>query len=156
MNENYAASPRITVFPATLNRFTATPITEKRKRRVAAYARVSTNSDEQKTSYEAQVSYYTDYISAKPDWHFVQVYADKGITGTNTKHRERFNDMIADALAGEIDLIITKSVSRFARNTVTLLTTVRDLRRMGIGIYFAQNRFSIFSKHYINPSEIQS
>ena len=60
MSENYAASPRITVFPATLNRFTATPIAEKRKRRVAAYARVSTNSDEQKTSYEAQVSYYTD------------------------------------------------------------------------------------------------
>ena len=103
MSENYAASPRITVFPATLNRFTATPITEKRKRRVAAYARVSTNSDEQKTSYEAQVSYYTDYISAKPDWHFVQVYADKGITGTSTKHREHFNEMIADALAGKID-----------------------------------------------------
>ena len=103
MSENYAASPRITVFPATLNRFTATPITEKRKRRVAAYARVSTNSDEQKTSYEAQVSYYTDYISAKPGWHFVQVYADKGITGTSTKHRERFNEMIADALAGKID-----------------------------------------------------
>ena len=79
MSENYAASPRITVFPATLNRFTATPITEKRKRRVAAYARVSTNSDEQKTSYEAQVSYYTDYISAKPDWHFVQIYADEAV-----------------------------------------------------------------------------
>ena len=68
MSENYAASPRITVFPATLNRFTAMPITEKRKRRVAAYARVSTNSDEQKIGYEAQVSYYTDDISAKPDW----------------------------------------------------------------------------------------
>ena len=68
MSENYATSPRITVFPATLNRFTATPITKKRKRRVAAYARVSTNSDEQKIGYEAQVSYYTDYISAKPDW----------------------------------------------------------------------------------------
>ena len=103
MSENYATSPRITVFPATLNRFTATPITEKRKRRVAAYTRVSTNSDEQKISYEAQVSYYTDYISAKPDWDFVQVYADKGITGTSTKHREHFNEMIADALAGKID-----------------------------------------------------
>ena len=73
MSKNYAASPRITVFPATLNRFTAAPVAEKRKRRVAAYARVSTNSDEQKTSY------YTDYISAKPDWHFVQVYADEAV-----------------------------------------------------------------------------
>ena len=147
MSENYAASPRITVFPATLNRFTATPITEKRKRRVAAYARVSTNSDEQKTSYEAQVSYYTDYISAKPDWHFVQVYADKGITGTSTKHRERFNDMIADALAGKIDLIITKSVSRFARNTVDSLTTIRLLKEHGVEVYFEeQNIYTLDSK----------
>ena len=147
MSENYAASPRITVFPATLNRFTATPIAEKRKRRVAAYARVSTNSDEQKTSYEAQVSYYTDYISAKPDWRFVQVYADKGITGTSTKRRERFNDMIADALAGKIDLIITKSVSRFARNTVDSLTTIRLLKEHGVEVYFEeQNVYSLDSK----------
>lgn len=142
MSENYAASPRITVFPATLNRFTATPIAEKRKRRVAAYARVSTNSDEQKTSYEAQVSYYTDYISAKPDWRFVQVYADKGITGTSTKRRERFNDMIADALAGKIDLIITKSVSRFARNTVDSLTTIRLLKEHGVEVYFEEKYIS--------------
>lgn len=94
MSENYAASPRITVFPATLNRFTATPIAEKRKRRVAAYARVSTNSDEQKTSYEAQVSYYTDYISAKPDWRFVQVYADATVIiglKQNPTHGRRFS-----------------------------------------------------------------
>lgn len=147
MSENYAASPRITVFPATLNRFTATPIAEKRKRRVAAYARVSTNSDEQKTSYEAQVSYYTDYISAKPDWRFVQVYADKGITGTSTKRRERFKDMIADALAGKIDLIITKSVSRFARNTVDSLTTIRLLKEHGVEVYFEeQNIYTLDSK----------
>lgn len=100
MSEARAYMPKVTVVPATLNRFTAAPIHSTRKRRVAAYARVSTNSDEQKTSYEAQVSYYTDYISAKPDWRFVQVYADNGITGTSTKRRERFNDMIADALAG--------------------------------------------------------
>ena len=147
MSENYAASPRITVFPATLNRFTATPIAEKHKRRVAAYARVSTNSDEQKTSYEAQVSYYTDYINAKPDWRFVQVYADKGITGTSTKKRERFNDMIADALAGKIDLIITKSVSRFARNTVDSLTTIRLLKEHGVEVYFEeQNIYTLDSK----------
>ena len=147
MSDNYATSPRITVFPATLNRFTGTPITEKRKRCVAAYARVSTNSDEQKTSYEAQVSYYTDYISAKPDWHFVQVYADKGITGTSTKHRERFNDMIADALAGKIDLIITKSVSRFARNTVDSLATIRLLKEHGVEVCFEeQNIYALDSK----------
>ena len=94
MSEIYAASPRITVFPATLNRFTATPIAEKRKRRVAAYARVSTNSDEQQTSYEAQVRLlYPDYIQRQGQTgSFVQVYADKGITGTSTKkRRERFN-----------------------------------------------------------------
>lgn len=76
MSETRAAQPRITVFPATLNRFTAVPITEQRKRRVAAYARVSTNSEEQKTSYEAQVSYYTNYISSKEEWQFVSVYAE--------------------------------------------------------------------------------
>lgn len=77
MSEARAYKPRVTVVPATKNRFTAMPIAATRKRRVAAYARVSTNSDEQKTSYEAQVSYYTDYIQAKPDWEFVQVYAER-------------------------------------------------------------------------------
>lgn len=85
--------------------------------------------------------------SAKPDWHFVQVYADKGITGTSTKHRERFNDMIADALAGKIDLIITKSVSRFARNTVDSLTTIRLLKEHGVEVYFEeQNIYTLDSK----------
>lgn len=147
MSEMRAARPRITVFPATLNRFTAVPITEQRKRRVAAYARVSTNSEEQKTSYEAQVSYYTDYISSKEEWQFVSVYADRGITGTSTRHRERFNDMVEDALAGKIDLIITKSVSRFARNTVDSLTTIRLLKEHGVEVYFEeQNIYTLDSK----------
>ena len=76
MSEARAYKPRVTVVPATRNRFTAMPIANARKRRVAAYARVSTNSDEQKTSYEAQVSYYTDYIREKSDWEFVRVYAE--------------------------------------------------------------------------------
>ena len=104
MSEARACKPRVTVVPATLNRFTAMPIANTRKRRVAAYARVSTNSDEQKTSYEAQLSYYTDYIRAKSDWEFVRVYADKGITGTSTRKREQFNDMVEDALAGKIEI----------------------------------------------------
>lgn len=103
---------------------------------MAGYARVSTDHDEQLTSYEAQVDYYTRYIQSRNDWEFVGIYTDEGISATNTKHREGFKRMIADAIAGKIDLIITKSVSRFARNTVDSLTTVRKLKDKGIEIYF--------------------
>ena len=99
---------RVTTIPATISRFTAAPINEKKKRRTAAYARVSTDSEEQLTSYTAQVDYYTNYIRGRDDWEFVGVYTDEGITGTNTKHREGFKRMVADALAGKIDLIVTK------------------------------------------------
>lgn len=137
----------VTTIPATISRFTAAPINEKRKRRTAAYARVSTDSDEQFTSYEAQVDYYTNYIKGRDDWEFVGVYTDEGISGTNTKHREGFKRMIADALAGKIDLIVTKSVSRFARNTVDSLTTVRKLKEKGIEIYFEkENIWTLDSK----------
>ena len=85
------------------------------RKKVAAYVRVSTNSEEQLTSYEAQVDYYTRYIKAQGEWDFVKVYTDEGISATNTKKRDGFNNMIADALAGKIDLIITKSISRFVR-----------------------------------------
>ena len=127
---------RVTTIPATISRFTASPINEKKKRRTAAYARVSTDSEEQLTSYAAQVDYYTNYIRGRDDWEFVAVYTDEGITGTNTKHREGFKRMVADALDGKIDLIVTKSVSRFARNTVDSLTTVRQLKEKGVEIYF--------------------
>lgn len=137
----------VTTIPATLSRFTATPINEQRKRRVAGYARVSTDSDEQFTSYEAQVDYYTNYIKSRDDWEFVKVYTDEGISGTNTKKREGFKNMIKDALDGKIDLIITKSVSRFARNTVDSLTTVRQLKEKGIEIYFEkENIWTLDSK----------
>ena len=86
------------------------------KLRVAAYCRVSTDSDEQATSYEAQVEHYREYIQKNPDWEFAGIYADDGISGTNTKKREEFNHMIDDCKAGNIDMIITKSISRFARN----------------------------------------
>ena len=107
----------VTVIPATLNIHTKTPTKERVRRRVAAYARVSTDSEEQLTSYEAQVDYYTRFIQENPDWDFVEVYTDEGISAVNTKRRDGFNRMIRDALAGKIDLIVTKSVSRFARNS---------------------------------------
>lgn len=126
----------VTMIPATKNIFTATPINAFTKRRVAGYARVSTDSDEQFTSYEAQIDYYTKYIKSREDWDFVSVYTDEGISATNTKHRDGFNQMIQDALDGQIDLIVTKSVSRFARNTVDSLVTVRKLKEKGIEVFF--------------------
>ena len=142
MNKN------ITVIPATRNIHARTPKTESPyKRRVAAYARVSTDSEEQLTSYEAQVHYYTNYILSNRDWQFVKVYTDEGISATNTKKREGFNTMIEDALSGEIDLIVTKSVSRFARNTVDSLTTVRKLKEKGVEVYFEkENIYTLDSK----------
>ena len=127
---------RVTTIPATLNRFDSTPLNDLRKRRVAGYARVSTDSEEQATSYDAQVDYYTKYINANAMWQFAGMYTDEGITATNTNHRDGFNQMVEDALAGRIDLIITKSISRFARNTVDSLTTVRKLKEKGVEIYF--------------------
>ena len=118
-----------------------------KKRRVAGYARVSTEKDEQQNSYEAQVDYYTSYIQSNPEWIFVAVYSDEGITGTSMKKRDGFNQMIADALEGKIDLIITKSVSRFARNTVDSLTTVRRLKEKGVEVYFEkENIYTLDSK----------
>lgn len=126
----------VRIIPPTMNMVTHLPKTSTRKRRVAAYARVSTDSEEQLTSYEAQVDYYTNYIQKNPAWEYAGLYADEGISATNTKHRDAFNRMIADALSGKIDLIVTKSVSRFARNTVDSLTTVRKLKEKGIEVYF--------------------
>ena len=123
------------------------PLFRKDKRRVAAYARVSTDSDEQFTSFEAQVKYYTNQITGNPDWTMVDVYCDEGVTGTNTKKREGFNCMVADALGGKIDLIITKSISRFARNTVDTLTAVRQLKDKGVEVYFEkENIYTMDSK----------
>ena len=118
-----------------------------KKRRVAGYARVSTDHEDQTTSYESQMKYYTEYISSRSDWEFVKMYSDEGISGTNTKLRVGFKSMIEDALAGKIDLIITKSVSRFARNTVDSLTTVRKLKEVGVEIYFEkENIWTLDSK----------
>ncbi|AZR01637.1 recombinase family protein [Trueperella pyogenes] len=126
----------VTAIPATRALHTGTPLGQTIVRRVAGYARVSTDHDDQLTSYEAQVDYYTRYITEHAGWQLVQVYTDEGITGTSTKHRAGFQQMVTDALDGQIDLIITKSVSRFARNTVDSLTTVRALKDKGVEVYF--------------------
>ena len=115
-----------------------------RKKKVAAYARVSTEQDEQQSSYEAQVDFYTRYIQSNPDWEFVEVFADRGITGTNTKNRESFNRMIQLALNGGIDIILTKSISRFARNTVDTLQTVRNLKAAGVEVIFEKENLHTF------------
>lgn len=120
---------------------------EKHKKKVGAYARVSTDYEEQASSYQTQVDYYTNYIQNRLDWEFVQVYTDEGISGTSTKHREGFKQMISDAMEGKIDLIITKSISRFARNTVDTLTTIRQLKEKGIEVFFEkENIWSLDGK----------
>ena len=134
----------VTVIPATFNPQTRRPLQQLSRRKVAGYARVSTDSDEQFTSYEAQVDYYTNYIKANPEWQFVNVYTDEGISGLNTRKREGFNEMISDALAGKIDLIVTKSVSRFARNTVDSLSTIRKLKEQGTEVYFEKEQIWTF------------
>lgn len=106
------------------------------KKKVAAYCRVSTDQDEQLNSFEAQRSYYTEHILSNPNYELAGIFADEGISGTNTKNREQFNAMIKACKEGKIDLILTKSISRFARNTLDCLNYVRELKQLGIGIYF--------------------
>ena len=127
---------RIMARPATRERFRAANAPLTHKLRIAAYARVSTDHEEQQTSYEAQVDYYTRYITGNPEWEFAGMYADEGISATSTAKRDGFKRMINDALEGKFDRILTKSVSRFARNTVDSLTTIRKLKEKGIGVTF--------------------
>lgn len=127
----------ITVIPAkqnsTAGRGRAVP---RKKLRVAAYCRVSTDQEEQLLSYENQVRFYTESINRNPEYECAGIYADEGISGTNTKKRDEFNRMILDCRAGKIDRIITKSISRFARNTLDCLNYVRELKGLGIGVTF--------------------
>ncbi|MFD1402993.1 recombinase family protein [Robinsoniella peoriensis] len=109
---------------------------EEKQLNVAAYCRVSTRFEQQENSYEAQVKYYTEKITANPKWNPVGIYADQGKTATGTKNRDSFNDMITDCYAGKIDMILTKSISRFARNTVDFLKVIRELKSRHIHIIF--------------------
>lgn len=113
-------------------------------RRVAAYARVSTSSDEQLLSVEAQKDYYPKFIATHANWTFVGLYADEGISGTSSRNREEFNRMIDDALDGKIDLIVTKSISRFARNTLDTLTAIRKLKNARVEVFFEKEQIYTF------------
>jgi len=116
-------------------------------KKVAGYARVSTEKDEQFSSYSSQVDYYTNYINSRDDYKLVKVYTDEGISGTSLKNRTGFNEMIKDAIDGKIDLIITKSISRFARNTVDSLMTIRKLKEYNVEVYFEkENIYTLDSK----------
>jgi site-specific DNA recombinase len=116
--------------------------TEVQKLRVAAYCRVSTDTDEQATSYEAQVEHYTEYIQKNPTWSFAGIYADDGISGTGTKKREEFLRMIDDCMVGKIDMIVTKSISRFARNTIDCLKYIRQLKEKNIPVVFEKENIN--------------
>lgn len=119
---------------------------EERRLKVCGYARVSTGSQAQATSYTAQVEYYTEKIESNPLWEFAGVYADEGISGTNVKHRDEFQMMISDCEDGNIDLILTKSITRFARNTVECIQTIRKLKEIGVGIYFEKENINTLSE----------
>ena len=137
-----ALGQNVTVIPASRKGKTKVTRDEIPKVRVAAYCRVSTDSEEQETSYEAQVTHYTSYIKSKPDWLFAGIYADDGISGTNTMNREAFNNLIKDCKAGKIDMVITKSISRFSRNTVDCLKYTRELKALNIAVYFEKENIN--------------
>ncbi len=136
---------RIHVIPAT-KQAAAPGRASGRRQRVAAYCRVSTDSEEQLTSYTAQKAYYTQKIGENPDWEMAGIFADKGITGTSMKKRVEFKKMIAACKRGKIDLILTKSLSRFARNTMDSLEVVRMLRANGIGVIFEKENINTLTE----------
>ena len=136
--------PVVKVIEPTRNLHTHKLNIERTKRRVAAYARVSTDSDDQENSFDAQKSFYERYIKENPLWDFVGIYADEGISGTSTKGRKEFQRMIDDAKTGKIDLIVAKSMSRFARNTLDTLTYIRDLKSRGVECYFQKENIYTF------------
>ena len=126
----------VTMIPAKTKVGARAKSAEAPKLRVAAYCRVSTDTDEQATSYDAQIEHYTDYIGKHPGWELAGIYADDGISGTNTKKREEFNRLIDDCMAGRIDMVVTKSISRFARNTLDCLKYIRQLKDKNIAVFF--------------------
>ena len=139
-------------------------------KKIAAYARVSTDEEDQLTSYHSQIEHYSNLIRANPEWEFAGVYADEGISGTQIKNRDMFNKMIEDCKQKKIQGIISKSISRFARNTVDTLNTVRELRDLGIDVYFEKENihtldmdsemfltlYSALHKQNQNPHQLMS
>lgn len=135
-------SKNITVIPARKRVGNTVNREVKPKLKVAAYCRVSTESDEQATSYEAQMEHYTNFIQKNDEWEFAGIFADDGISGTNTKKREEFNRMIEECMAGHIDMVITKSISRFARNTLDCLKYIRQLKEKNIPVFFEKENIN--------------
>lgn len=132
----------VTVIPARNRQCEKSELPSRKKLRVAAYCRVSTDQEDQLHSFDAQVDYYTKYIQNHEDYEMAGIYADEGISGTNTKKREQFKRMVADCERGKIDMIITKSISRFARNTQDCLMYSRKLKNLGIGIVFEKENIN--------------
>lgn len=137
-----ATTRKVVVINPIAHKTSDTIQTEFKKKRVCAYARVSTDQEDQIHSYHAQIHEYTKSINENPDWEFQGMYADEGLSGTSTKKRLQFLKMIEDAKAGKIDLILTKSISRFARNTVDSLTIIRELRNNGVEVFFEKENIS--------------
>ena len=137
-----ALAQNITVIPARHKIGTQKQEVKAQKIRVAAYCRVSTEFEEQESSYAVQVEHYTTYIKGNPEWELVEVYADDGISGTNTKKRNEFNRMMDDCKAGKIDMILTKSISRFSRNTVDCLKYTRELKALNIAVFFEKENIN--------------
>lgn len=145
MEQQATMERRVRVISAT--RQTETKSSRRsHKQRVAAYCRVSTDSEEQLNSYEAQKAYYTQRIEENPEWEMAGVFADEGLSGVSMKKRKEFNRMIAACKRGRIDLILTKSLSRFARNTVDCLETVRTLKANGIGVIFEKENINTLTE----------
>lgn len=146
MEHMNTAPKRVRTIPATIQPLNVYS-TEYLLKRVAAYCRVSTKQEEQLNSYETQVRYYTDRINREPGWKLAGIYADKGITGTSMKKRDEFNKLICQCKRGKVDMIIVKSISRFARNTLDCLKITRMLRELKVDVYFEEQNL-----HSIDPS----
>lgn len=138
MSAQVHTKKRVTAIPADPQTSVSEAEYRKKHLRVAPYCRVSTKKDDQLPSYESQIEYYTELIARHQEWTMVRLYADQGKSGTSTKRRKEFLKLIHDCRKGKIDLIITKSVSRYCRNTLDGLGTVRELKRLGVGVYFEE------------------
>ncbi len=140
MSRNIPTADNVTVIPA----LSPTEIKERKYKqiRVAAYCRVSTDHEEQQNSYQVQIAYYTELINSNPEWTFAGIFADEGISGTQTKNRKEFNKMIRRCKQKKIDLVLCKSISRFARNTVDCLEYIRELKLLGIGVMFEKENIN--------------
>ena len=141
---------KVTILPSTLSPHTsvspdANPQQAASILRVVAYCRVSTEEDNQHNSYTSQIKYYTDYIRSQPGWSIVGIFAEEGLSGTSTKNRKQFNRLLRKCRRHEIDIVLCKSISRFARNTVDCLELIRELKTLGIAVIFEKENLNTLS-----------